>query len=465
MCLNNKNQKIIKIKMRSSFINFLIYVIFFSIKDINSRKKHYGKCVFIEKNTGSKIINFYKYKNRDFSSINNSFSINLCNDTKFTEWINETIDYGIDSQIAYINKNSNYSIRLAGPFFKYRNSSWKNTLILNKEEGGEDIYIYKPQYGDFCDESQKFNYSTTIRFEHKNIDEEAVEIAEFPNISDCEPVLKINYNKEYAMDYLLLQKVLNDCYIFTGIIFILLGIFLCFFSMKFQAINKIIISLIFGQLIIFNINLIFIGNTTALKDYLFILIIFVGLVISAPFIYFSRKIEKLYNIILSFSSGYICGVLIYEIFFFNTNSILSRSILIDVLLIFTTFFIGLNLIIPRNSIYYPPFIGSYILIRGFSLFIYNITDKGGFGDLHLLIYLIKFREEDLVKEYFENDYKHFYVYLIFIGLLLIGSEVIIFLKNKTDRTLSYSDLEDDDSSTSTEQNIESFDNVTKLTEK
>jgi hypothetical protein len=144
---------------------------------------------------------------------------------------------------------------------------------------------------------------------------------------------------------------------------------------------------------------------------------------------------------------------------------LSRGILIDVLLIFTTFFIGLNLIIPRNSIYYPPFIGSYILIRGFSLFIYNITDKGGFGDLHLLIYLIKLQEEDLVEEYFENDYKYFYIYLIFICLLLIGSEVIIFLNNKTDRTISYSDLEDDDTSSSSEQNLESFDNVTKLTEK
>ena len=453
--------------MTSSIINFLIYVIFFSLKNINSsdtRKRHFGKCVYIAKETGSTIINFYKYKNKDFSTINDSFSINICNDTNFTEWINETKDYGIDSQIVYINKISNYSIRLTGPFFRYRNSSWKDISFLNKTEG-EDIYIYKPQYGDFCNEEKTTNYSTTIKLEHKNIDEESIEIAEFPDIGNCTPVLKINYNKEYATDYLLLQKVLNDCYIFTGLVFILLGIFLCFLSFKFQSITKIIISLVFGQLIIFNINLIFIDNTTALKDYLFILIIFIGLIIAAPFIYFSRKVEKLYNIILSFSSGYVCGVLIYEIFFFNTNSPLSRGILIDVLLIFTTFFIGLNLIIPRNSIYYPPFIGSYILIRGFSLFIYNITDKGGFGDLHLLIYLIKLQEEDIVEEYFENDYKYFYIYLIFICLLLIGSEVIIFLNNKTDRTISYSDLEDDDTSSSSEQNLESFDNVTKLTEK
>ena len=105
----------------------------------------------------------------------------------------------------------------------------------------------------------------------------------------------------------------------------------------------------------------------------------------------------------------------------------------------------MNLIIPRHYIYYPPFIGSYILIRGFSLFIYNISDSGGFGDLHLLIYLIKLQEQDLVNEYFENDYKYFYVYLIFIGLIIIGSDIFVFIKSRTDKKLSFSDLEEDDS--------------------
>ena len=107
----------------------------------------------------------------------------------------------------------------------------------------------------------------------------------------------------------------------------------------------------------------------------------------------------------------------------------------------------MNIIIPRNYIYYPPFIGSYLLIRGISLFIYNTTDKGGFGDLNLLIYLIKLQEADLVEELFDNDYKYFYIYLIFIGLILIGSEVLIFLKNKNERELSF-DLEDDETSES-----------------
>ena len=449
--------------MRISIINFLIFAIYFYIQEINAsadRKKHFGKCVFIVKDTGSTIINFYKYRNKNYSPRNESFSINICNDTEYTFWENNSKIMRIDSQIQYENKTSNTSIKLAGPFFRLRDVSLKNSSIINKT-AGEDIYIYQPQYGDFCNEHKTNNYSTSIIFEPKDIEGENIEILEYPDINNCTPILKVSYNKEYAKDYLLLQKVLNDYYIITGIVFILLGVFLCFFSVKFQAITKIIISIIFGQLIIFNIDLIFINNSTALKDYLFILIILLGLVIATPFVYFTRKLEKLFNIILSFSAGYICGVFIYEIFFFNTNSVLSSSILIDVLIIFTSFFIGLNLIIPSNSIYYPPFIGSYILIRGLSLFIYNIFDNGGFGDLHLLIFLIKLREEDLVEEYFENDYKYFYVYLIFIGLLLIVSEIIIFLKHKIDRALSFSDLDDDDESSSTEN----FDNLSKLVEK
>ena len=49
-----------------------------------------------------------------------------------------------------------------------------------------------------------------------------------------------------------------------------------------------------------------------------------------------------------------------------------------------------------------------------------------------------------MNEYFENEYKYFYVYLIFIGLILIGSEVMIFFLNKTKYEISYSDLDDDE---------------------
>ena len=349
---------------------------------------------------------------------------------------------------------------MAGPFNKLNESLTKSNFILNKTEN-EDVYKYTTSYGDFCDNSDDnstSNYSSYIIFEHKNeIEGDNIEITKFPDNNSCNPILKLSYNKEYATDYLLLQKVLNNCYIFTGLVFIIAGIYLSFLSFKFQAITKIVISIVFGELFMFNIDLIFIGNLTALEDYLFILIMLLGLALGIGLFFLIHSYEKVYFIISSFSAGYVCGIFAYEIFFFKTNSALSRSILIDALLIFTTSFIGWNLIIPRNYIYYPPFVGSYILIRGFSLFIYNISDKGGFGDLHLLLYLIKLQEQDLVYEYLENDYKYFYIYLIFIGLVLIAGEVIIFLKNKNDRELSFSELEDDDVEVS-------FISMNKLTE-
>ena len=105
------------------------------------------------------------------------------------------------------------------------------------------------------------------------------------------------------------------------------------------------------------------------------------MVVSSPFIYFKPKVEKLYSIISAFSAGYVTGIFVYQIFFYKTNSALSQSILIDVIIISTSSFIALNLVIPKNVIYYPPFIGSYILIRGISLFRFwrftfiNLFDK------------------------------------------------------------------------------------------
>ena len=434
----------------------IIYYLSFTSIYINcssTRKRHFGKCVYISTNTGSKIINFHKYKNK-YSSEKN-FSINTCNDTQYNEIVDQEIKVKVDAQIVYYNE-TNKPIRIAGPFYFIKNNDLKSEYTLNKSDESDDIYLYKTQLGDFCDNTTKHNYSTEVIFENKNFDKDKIEIIEYPNVRECNSTLIINYNKEYATDYLLLQMTLNNAYIFTGIVFILLGVFLCFLSFIFQSISKIVISLVFGQLIMFNIAMIFIGNNTKLKEYLFILIIGLGLVISAPFIYFTRKVEKIYSIITSFSAGYITGLFIYQIFFFRTNSVLSQTILIDAIIISITTFIGSNLIVPRNVIYYPPFIGSYILVRGFSLFIYNISDKGGFGDLHLLIYLIQLQEQDLVEEYFQNDYKFFYIYLIFIGIILIASEVLILVKNKDERSLSYSDLEEDDA---VEVNFNSIDNL------
>ena len=115
----------------------------------------------------------------------------------------------------------------------------------------------------------------------------------------------------------------------------------------------------------------------------------------------------------------------------------------------------------NNSIYYPPFIGSYILIRGLSLLIYNATDKGGFGDLQLLIYLINLREYDLVYDYFDNDYKYFYIYLIAIGLILIASEVAIFFL-KTESDLEESNIEIDEPAVDMDV---SFETMNKLVDK
>ena len=79
----------------------------------------------------------------------------------------------------------------------------------------------------------------------------------------------------------------------------------------------------------------------------------------------------------------------------------------------------------------------------------------------MLIYLISLREKDLVDTFFENDYKYFYIYLIAIGVILIASEIIIFLK-KTDDDEEESNIDKEEPSVDIGV---SFETMNKLVEK
>ena len=180
----------------------------------------------------------------------------------------------------------------------------------------------------------------------------------------------------------------------------------------------------------FCFEIIVVGNISAFKGNLYILIIIIGTILGGLLGYFCIKKDKLYLILLAFSSGFVNGIYVFDMCFIKTNCDLTIDILIDVVLIFTISFISLMYIAPKNHIYYPPIIGSYILIRGISLFMYKFNKKMGYRDLQLLLYLVKLYENDLVDSYLKNDFKFFWVYVIFISLILILSEIHNYLLNK-----------------------------------
>ena len=443
-----------------------IYIKLFLISNVicKERNNREGKCVYLNTETGSEIINFYKFKNNKYKYSPNyiinknekdKWFINFCNDTTYkniTEDNNRKEYY--NSQIVYTDNEENKFFVFTGGFFKQREEGPR--LKLNKTN---KQYSYSTNHGDICNKKDNINYKTTIIFEEGNvIDKEYVEIYHLPNKSNCTNNLNVYFDLDYSKDYLILQKVLNDGYIFTSIIFILLGIYLCFLTSINLPLTKVIISLVFGQIIMFTIEILFVGNSSALKGYLYILILIIGLLVGGVIGFLSCIYDKFYLIILSFSSGFVNAIFVFDICFIGSNCTLTPIILIDVILIFTISFIALIRIVPKNYIYYPPVIGSYTLIRGISLIIYNASGKYGYRDLQLLLFLTTLNENDFLDEFLKNDFKYFWVYIIFICLILILSEIIAYLIDKKMEEKDFYDDEEEEK----EEKEESEENKTEL---
>ena len=435
---------------------FFIYISFFVNID-KCGNDFIGKCVYLINDkthsgqTGSEIINFHKYKNGKHSfskDINNTteikkWSINLCNDTIYM--INDSKKS--DFQIIYQNNEENYGF--AGPFLKVKNDNEKISLIKKNE----NQFIYKPQTGGMCDKTQNISYSTYVLFENSSVSiEEEAEIYELPKVDECNTTLKLHFNIEYAKDYLILQKIFNDCFIFSGITFIILGLYLSFLSNKLLSVTKIIISLIAGEIIVFSFEIIVIGNSSLLKDYLYILFIILGIIIGGVFSFLSFTHQKLYLILLSFSAGFINGIFIFDMFFIRTNSMLVPIIFIDTILIFSISFIVLMKIMPKYCFYYPPIIGSFLITRGLSILIYNSSDAKGFFDLQLLLYLMRRYEIDLAQKYLDNEFKYSWIYIILNIVLLIISEILNVFLYKNNENI-YKEEEDDNGEELLDNNV------------
>jgi len=413
------------------FTFFYFIINLSNIKCKGNKTEYKGTCLYLENDSGSKIIDFHKFKiksKEDYKSffLNESdskhWSINICNDTIYKNNTNNT-KYKYDSQIVWHNDNE--IKRIAGPFYKYTNNFNKN--YISKEDGK---YIYNAQKGDLCNGDT--NYTTTISYNpSNNIANRLFTISNLPeNLDYCENKIEINFNLEKTTDYLILQQLLNDYYGITASLFILFGIYLCFFSFRYFRTTKIIICLIFGQIILFSIDIAFIGNSTSLKDKLIIVIILIGILIGLVFYYICLYYERLYLYLLAFCSGFVNGIFVFDICFIYSNCILTPAIFVDVILIFIVSFISLVKILPRNNIYYPPVIGSYILMRGISLFTYNLSGNMRFIDLQLFLYLVRRYENDLISQYLDNDFNYFWIYIILNAFILIMSEIINNLLSK-----------------------------------
>ena len=107
------------------FTFFYFIINLSNIKCKGNKTEYKGTCLYLENDSGSKIIDFHKFKiksKEDYKSffLNESdskhWSINICNDTIYKNNTNNT-KYKYDSQIVWHNDNE--IKRIAGPFYKY----------------------------------------------------------------------------------------------------------------------------------------------------------------------------------------------------------------------------------------------------------------------------------------------------------------------------------------------------------
>jgi len=301
------------------------------------------------------------------------------------------------------------------------NSYYKNANQGKILEDDKKILI-RTSLGDKKD-NRSNNYSTDIIFiNNKSISDRNYYIENYPDINNSKTNMTIHVNFDNIVKHLLLQRVFNNYYIFTGIIFLIPGIILCFLGI-YETLVLVTICFVFGQLIIFILCEMIIGIN---EKYFEFLLISIGLIIGAISFFYSRKNLNFYKFVLGVTSGTIFGIFITEIFVFPSGFYLIFSIFIDNLLVSIASFLFIVYVIKKFYLYLYSIIGGYIFIRGLSILLFK---HFGYRELQLIFYFANrneweyFLHEESAKELQWNLY---WVYDILIVVFIIIS--IIFYR-------------------------------------
>ena len=258
------------------------------------------------------------------------------------------------------------------------NSYYKNANQGKILEDDKRILI-RTSLGDKKDDLSN-NYSTDIIFiNNKSISDRNYYIENYPDINSSKTNMTIHVNFDNIVKHLLLQRVFNNYYIFTGIIFLIPGIILCFLGI-YETLVLVTICFVFGQLIIFILCEMIIGIN---EKYFEFLLISIGLIIGAISFFYSRKNLNFYKFVLGVTSGTIFGIFITEIFVFPSGFYLIFSIFIDNLLVSIASFLFIVYVIKKFYLYLYSIIGGYIFIRGLSILLFK---HFGYRELQLIFY-------------------------------------------------------------------------------
>ena len=327
---------------------------------------------------------------------------------------NET-SYVFNSLAIYRDQFGNCT-RVAGQFFNNH-----NYLIQ-----GKNNFTYVSE-GDICFGNQSYVITYAFINDPKisiptvNYN---IKIPHYSMIDDCTRKLEIKINFENYKEDLYIQKFFCDYYILTGILFIIIGVYLLIFA-KYKKITKFIIGTTFGEIFIFAICTGFIYFQVDKLEWAFFI---VGLAIGGFLGYFSLGGNRLYRVILALTAGFIFGLMVFDILFTHLCSRLSQVLLFDTLLIFMSLFVLIIYLQHSFHYFYDSIIGGYLFVRGFCLLIHKAGKYARYRELNILLYLLNKYEVELAKYFYEEKWPIYYVYTILMILVISGSIVYYFLK-------------------------------------
>lgn len=155
--------------------------------------------------------------------------------------INGNMDKIYDSSVIYKDSDGNCT-RVSGRFF--HNESNNFIQYINEKK-----FSYTTSLGDKCGDNDYYRViynfndvkgNTRVKYDELSI----------PNIQmnpDCEKVLDISVDFEKSTKHLLIQILFNDYWIISGILFLLIGVYLMLLAQNKKA-TTFVNSLIFGEI-------------------------------------------------------------------------------------------------------------------------------------------------------------------------------------------------------------------------
>ena len=321
-----------------------------------------------------------------------------------------------DSSVIYRDNNGN-CIRMAGRFFQNETNNYLTKINDKKFE-------YITTLGDKCGDSfyyTKYNFINSDKKEEKNVEYNNLKAPS--DITDCSIDINIHINFQESTEYLLIQKFLNDYWIATGIIFLIIGIYLMFLAQNKKA-TKILISIIFGEIFTFTNACCLFGLKGRYMEWI---LLSLGIIIGIIIGYFCLKgRNRIYKTILAINAGLIFGIIIFDFIFCHQNYMLAEILFTDSVLIFIGLTIVTVFLVPEYHYLCDSIIGSYLFIRGISVLMQKLGKYVRFRELQLLLYFLNRYELPYPNYLYKNFWPFYFVYDIFI-VIFIGVSMFYYI--------------------------------------